>query len=134
MFQDNEKLLRYTLIANSIFSAVSGIVLFFFDQFFTSFFAIEYDFYQTGISLVLFSLLVLYTGLRSQINNILVWIIITMDILWVAGSIILLLSPVILSAGGNWSVIIVAVFVADFALFQYRGLRKATLSVSQENL
>ena len=128
MFQDNEKLLRYTLIANSIFSAISGVVLILFDQFFVSFFAIEYDFSQTGISLALFSVLVLYTGLRSQINNVLVWIIITMDILWVAGSVILLLSPVNLSAGGSWSVIIVAIFVADFALFQYKGLKKVSLS------
>lgn len=128
MFQNQEKLLRYSLIANGIFSGISGIILILISHDIAEWFEVEFYYPQTGAALLLFSGAVLYSGFRSQIDYVQVWTIIWMDLLWVAASIILLLSPVSISAAGIWSVIIVAIFVSDFALFQYKGLKKATSS------
>lgn len=126
MNQADEKLLRYTIIANGIFSALSGLALILFEGLITDLFGIEYTFAMTGVSPLVFAAFVFFTVLRNQIKRKLVWAIIWMDVAWVVGSIIVVILPLSISTVGIWMIAIVALFVADFAFFQYKGLRKAT--------
>lgn len=128
MNQPKEKLLRYTLIANGIFSALFGLALILFEGFIIKLFGIEYTFAQTGVSLLVFAAFVFFTALRKPISPRLVWTIIGMDVAWVIGSVIVILMPIYISTPGIWTIAIVALFVADFAFFQYKGLRKATVA------
>ncbi len=55
----------------------------------------------------------------------LVWVVIAADVLWVLGSIVLLITdPLSLTTAGKWTVGILADLVATFAVLQYIGLRR----------
>jgi hypothetical protein len=58
-----------------------------------------------------------------------------LNVLWVVGSAALLLAaPDLFNRLGQWLVALVALVVADFALVQYVGLRRAGLSVGSGDL
>ncbi|MEO1053464.1 MAG: hypothetical protein AAFX87_22710 [Bacteroidota bacterium] len=118
-----EKLLRTTLKANATFSTITCLLIIFFDEQIQSLMNVNGSLVPIAISLVPFAVLVFYVATRPDINRTLVKAIISMDVLWVIGSIILLVSDNGMTVLGNWIVGIVAIFVFDFAFFQYRGLK-----------
>ncbi|MFQ5695930.1 MAG: hypothetical protein ACE5HB_08070, partial [Terriglobia bacterium] len=59
-----------------------------------------------------------------------VWLIIALDVLWVAGSFGLLASPPPeMTTGGKWAIGMVADVVGVFAILQFIGLRRMTASI-----
>ncbi len=78
-----------------------------------------------GIGLVLFGATVFQAGLRKSISPKQVWSIIVQDWVWVAGSgVIIGVEAWSLSTVGYWLIAVVALLVADFAIFQMRFLKR----------
>ncbi|MFM9845182.1 MAG: hypothetical protein ACKVOI_19630 [Dongiaceae bacterium] len=79
-----------------------------------------------GIGLIGYAAWLLFSARRPNVN---VWAgrtVILLNVLWVAGSAALLLAaPGLFNSLGQWLVGLVALVVADFALVQYVGLRRA---------
>ena len=79
-----------------------------------------------GIGLLGFAATMVWRTMRPEINPIEAWVVVVLDGGWVvASALILLLAPDWFSVTGQWIVAIVAVIVADFALFEYLGIRRA---------
>lgn len=120
--QRSHRLLRMSLLANAIFSGLSGF----------SFLAIRQlvalpgwshvALLTLGVGLIGFALLVTYTT-RTLHRDSVYWIIL-LDSLWVLASSILLLTPWP-TAAMRWTMAILAVIIAGLAALQYLGLRKA---------
>ena len=119
--------LRKALKANAVFSFISGIAFTVFYQPIGSLIGIQPVVMTliTGLILVGFSLFVWYTAQKDEIGRIPVWVIIDMDILWVAGTAYSIISGEY-SYAGSWIMGIISLLVLDFAIAQYIGLRKAT--------
>lgn len=119
-----QQILPATLKINAGFSIFSGIILLAFNSFWSSFFAINFPFYIVGIVLIFFGVIVYRQATNFPLNLKEIKLIIGMDISWVISSIIVLLAVPQISNSGQWLIGIIAIFVADFALFQYIGLRQ----------
>lgn len=79
----------------------------------------------TGLLLLLFAADVAYVASRDTLNRTFVAAIIAANLLWVAGSALLLLTGwVAWSPAGFWAVASVADIVAVFAALQWVGLRR----------
>jgi hypothetical protein len=77
-----------------------------------------------GAGLIAYALWLAF-GARRAPDARLGWAVVAVNMLWVAGSAVLLLAaPGVFNALGQWLVAIMAVAVADFALVQYLGLRR----------
>jgi hypothetical protein len=83
-----------------------------------------------GIGLIGYAAWLLFSARRPEVN---LWAgrtVILLNVLWVAGSATLLLAaPGLFNSLGQWLVGLVALVVADFALVQYIGLRRAGRSL-----
>jgi hypothetical protein len=83
-----------------------------------------------GIGLIGYAAWLLFSARRPEVN---LWAgrtVILLNVLWVAGSAALLLAaPGMFNSLGQWLVGLVALVVADFALVQYIGLRRAGRSL-----
>ena len=121
----NQKMLKNALKSNAGFSILSGLALIVFNATFQSLFQTQLQLWIVGLILLLFAGQVLNLALKSTLPQKEVKAIIVMDILWVVGSAILLLSVPQMPTAGRWIIALVALFVADFAVFQYLGMRKA---------
>lgn len=121
---NSEYMLKLTLKINWIFSAASGLCLILFESAFRDTFNIQYTFSQTGISLLIFALILFIAERKTKISKALIYIIIAMDISWVLFSIVILFSGINMSSFGYWIVAMVAFIVLVFALFQWLGLRR----------
>jgi len=79
-----------------------------------------------GLGLIGYALWLLFSARQPIVN---LWAgraAVALNALWVAGSVVLLVSaPGLFNTLGQWLVGIVAAVVADFALVQYLGLRRA---------
>lgn len=79
-----------------------------------------------GIGLIGYAGWLLFSARRPEVN---LWAgrtVILLNVLWVAGSAALLLAaPGVFNSLGQWLVGLVALMVADFAIVQYIGLRRA---------
>lgn len=122
---DSSRLLRMALKGNALFSLLSGLAMVFFSGRITAFIGISPAVYLTliGAGLIVFALLVWMLSRLPEIRKHLVWLVILLDLLWVAGSAVLLLAG-IFTPGGNWTVSLLAVVVFGFAVAQYIGLRR----------
>ncbi len=123
-----DALLRRTLAVNAAFSGLSGatmIVLFGpLDRFMGL--GLSWLLIVIGVGLLGFAALIGLNLRRPQLNRAEAWLTVASDVAWVAGSAIVVFGfPDLLSTGGKWLVAIEAVAVADFALFQVLGLRRA---------
>jgi hypothetical protein len=123
---DASLFLRRSLLANAAFSGLSGLV-----------FVIAAGPIARGIglgdpvtlvivggSLVLFALGLARNARRPVVSLVEARIAIALDVLWVAGSAVLLLAS-LLNAAGNWAAAVLADFVLAFAICQFIGLRRA---------
>ncbi len=126
----NERPLRLALFANGTFSTLSALMCFLLPTALASRLGIAASqLLGLGVELLGFAALTFFLGSRPTLSK--TWIRRTVlgvaiaDVLWVVGSVAVLLSPSApLDSGGRWIVGIVALFVADFAAFQLYGLRK----------
>lgn len=125
--QENGRFLRNVLRANAIFSTVSGLVAIFFAEAIANLIGLENASLLVGLGVALFpfAFYVYKVATMEVLNAKLVWVIIEMDVLWVGGSAILLLSSFVpLTTVGKWSIGFLAEIVAVFAVLEYVGLRK----------
>ncbi len=119
--------LQKALLGNALFSATSGLLLVVFPTAVAAFIGDFQPIYITliGIVLLLYAPILYWAATRDQINRLLAWVFIDLDILWVVGSIVLIFTDLLpLTTNGKWAIAIVADIVALFAIAQYIGLRK----------
>lgn len=121
-------LLRRTLAVNATFSGASGVALIVFsgplDRFMDL--GLPWLLIAVGAGLLGFAALIALNLRRPQLSRAEAWLTSASDLAWVAGSAIVVFAfPDLLSTGGKWLVGLVAVGVADFALLQGLGLRRA---------
>ena len=119
-------LLRRTLAANATFSALSGAAMIALagplDRFMGL--GLSWLLIVIGAGLLGFAALIALNARRPQINRAEAWLTVASDAA-VLGSVIVVFGfSDLLSTGGKLLVAFVAVAVADFALFQYLGLRR----------
>jgi hypothetical protein len=121
--------LRRTLLANSLFSAVSGVVLTFDAQPIASFLGLDIPWILVGIgiSLLFYAVGLFQTAVREPLNRLLAITAIVLDTAWVVGSAVILFTNWLpLTTPGWWAVAIMADLVAVFAALQFYGLRRET--------
>ena len=128
-------LLRGVLLGNASFSIITGLAFLLWSQPIATFLGgvPALEIIALGVILLPFAAFVAWAATRPTINRQAVRIIIAMDIAWVLGSALLLLTGVLpLTSGGKWAIGIVADIVACFALGQFIGLRRAAFIASQD--
>ena len=119
--------LKKYLLINSSFSFICGLCMLLLNDQLNVFFNISQPlvFYIIGLNLILFSFFVLFAAVSKPFKNILIKIIIVLDILWVIGSLIIVVFKVFnLSNTGYLAIVAVAVFIAFLAYQQNRNLRQ----------
>jgi hypothetical protein len=78
-----------------------------------------------GLGTLLYGFGLLYDVVKGKVNTRLLQVAIGLDVLWVVGSIILLVAaPAALNSEGRWTVLILADIVGIFGIWQYVGLRR----------
>lgn len=120
-------LLRRALVANALFSGASGALLALGARPVASFLGLDNVLFLTitGAVLLLYAVDLLYVATRPAVNRTTAWMAVALDLLWVAGSALILLSGWLpLTTAGKWAVGIVAEVVFLFAVFQYLGIRR----------
>lgn len=125
--QTDHVLLRRTLIANTLFSGTAGVAMALFSNPIASLMGVaapEFVLF-VGIGLIMFAAFVGMSAREVPLNRTKGWAIFWMDVLWVDASILLLLTNALnLSTAGNILVLVAAFGVADFAFFEWLGLRR----------
>lgn len=124
---ENNKLLRYTLRGNAAFSAISGVIAILAAAPLAAFMGLPAPLILViiGVGLLPFAFLVYKVSTMAVIKPVFVKEILVMDLLWIGGSVaILLVGWPALTTNGRWLVAILADVVAVFALLQFVGLRR----------
>ena len=125
MSTNNSQSLRRALYTNATFSTICGLVLSIFPVALAQFLGAANPLILRliGIGLLLFVASLIHAATRPTISRQQVQIIIFQDLLWVVGSIaLLIIRPFGLSTVGLWSVDAIAIIVGVFAYWQYRHL------------
>lgn len=113
-------------MGNAIFSIVCGILLISFPAFWADQFELSVitPFWVIGIGLVFFSATVFYEAFKQR-RWAVIWIIVQ-DMIWVLGSIILLVTePFGIGFIGNWIIFLIATIVLLFGLWQFYALQES---------
>lgn len=121
----SQSLLRNTLKLNGSFSVLTGILVIAFGNSVPAFYDLAKG--QTTlftVLIVLFAAFVFYNAYRENISKGMVVTIIILDLLYVLVSILRLLADPYPSVAGKILIGFAAVVVADFAFFQYKGLKR----------
>ncbi|HFE66030.1 MAG TPA: hypothetical protein ENJ93_02105 [Chloroflexi bacterium] len=124
---ENNKLLRYTLRSNAAFSAVSGVIAILAAAPIAAFMGLASPLILVviGVGLLPFAFLVYKVSTMTAIKPLFVKEILVMDLLWIGGSVaILLVGWPVLTTNGRWLVAILADIVAVFALLEFVGLHR----------
>jgi len=120
-------LLRRTLIANTLFSGASGIALMLFSNQINTLLGSHAPqmLLLLGIGLIGFAAFTATTAREVPLNRTKGWAIFWADMLWVDASLLLLATNALnLSTTGNLIILVAAFGVADFAFFEWLGLRR----------
>ena len=115
--------LQMSLAGNATFSSLSGLGLIFLHQKIAELFHLENTtvFWVLGIGLLFFAITILIQIKKQNRKGVL--FIIVQDLLWVVGSLLLLiLNPFSISSFGNIAIGIVAGIVLLFAILQWLSL------------
>jgi hypothetical protein len=126
---DRSLFLRRTLQGNALFSTASGLLFLFGREAVAALLGLSSAAASViavlSIGLFVWAGLTLWVSTRTPIQRYQVFAIIGGDLLWVIGSILLLLGGWLpLSTAGMWAVGIVADIVALFAILQFIGWRR----------
>lgn len=119
--------LKNVLLINALSSGATGFGLIVFAPILADLFGTTHvqAIWGTGIFLLEFAILVYYFGRKQQINPNGVKFIITLDTLWVASSLVVVLFQLFdLSFTGYFLISAVALWVAAMAYLQSEGLKK----------
>lgn len=126
-FNPESRLLRRFLLGNATFSTLTGTLCLVDAAPLTHAFGIPDPTLLPGlgVQLLLFAAAIVWIATRQDISTRLAWIIIALDIGWVAGSIALLpfVSDMLTSAGIT-TMVLIALGVATFAIGQIAGVRR----------
>ncbi len=125
MSQAKDRLLRYSLRGNAAFSSLSGLAALIFATPLASALGTgpPLALRLLGAQLFGFALLLVWLAARPLIRPAFVWAVIAADLLWVVGTVPIVMSGE-LSSAGNWTAGMIADVVALFALLQYLGVRR----------
>ena len=125
---DRSHFLRRVLQGNAVFSTASGLLFLFGGEAVARFLGLPDAasiMMVMSVGLFLWAGLTLWVATQATPHRLQVFLIIEGDLLWVAASIILLLTGWLpLSTAGMWGVAFVADIVALFAILQYVGWRR----------
>ena len=124
---ESNKLLRYALRGNAAFSAVSGVIAILAAAPIAAFMGLASPLILViiGVGLLPFAFLVYKVSTMTAVKPLFVKEILVMDLLWIVGSmVILLVGWPALTANGRWLVAVLADSVAVFALLEFVGLRR----------
>ncbi len=124
--QRNEAdLLRTALLSNCVFSGLSGIILLFGSSRISGLFGVHMPtiLIGTGALLLIYAAALLLNARRVTVCRTEASIAVFLNIVWVVGSVGLLLTDS-LSSAGNWTVTIAANIVLLFAVFQFYALHR----------
>lgn len=117
------KQLKTYLIINSIFSAISGLIMLVFVKNLNDLFGINnaYVFPIIGVNLLVFSAFVLIVSIKQLSNRILVSTITILDLLWVLGSLVIVVFGLFsISKSGNILIGVVAIWIAILTYKQFQ--------------
>lgn len=121
------KRLKFALTFNAIFSLVTGLLLVTMPDYISQLFGVTHgaSFFYLGLSLVLFSIIVLYVSRQRHIHILYALIISLLDLIWVLASlIILILDPFQFKMTGDVIIAAVALIVLSIAIMQLFGIAK----------
>ena len=127
---DQAPLLRRTLAANALFSALTGLALVLAHGTFAAWLGVADPriLLDLGVLLLAFGLHLFWAS-RRRIAVVEALYFVVSDALWVAGTAVLLIGfPAALSAPGRGTALAVAAVVAGFAVLQTKGLREGRAS------
>lgn len=134
MTVSSDRLLRRTLWTNAVFSVISGVVLVAFAGPFAALateaplsvgsLELATVFLLLGLGVVAFGAIAGWAASREILPRGWAQVIFAADVVWVAGSALVLLLPAAWSAIGIAGIVVVALIVADIAVLEYLGLRR----------
>ncbi len=119
--------LRLALRANVGFSALTGLVLLVAATPIAELMGVGMPtlLLVLGIGLIAFAAWLAWRTVRPEIDPAEAWAIVGLDVAWVvASAAVLVFASHWFSPAGQWIVGIVALIVADLAIFEYLGIRK----------
>lgn len=118
--------LKKYLLINSLFSFICGLSMLILNDQLNTFFHISNPliFNIIGLNLIFFSFIVIFTAISKPLKTLLIKIIIILDILWVIGSLIIVVFQLFeLSGNGYFAIGLVGIFIAFLAYQQNRNLQ-----------
>ena len=138
----NSRLLRKSMRFNGYFSVLSAVICLFFAQNVARLMGLGVEgsgeIISQGVSLLVFAAFLLIASSKLTKDKRMAMIIYgsiasILDVLWVIGSVNILLNDLVpLSTAGQWIIAIIALFVLDFAIFQSLGLERLLKSKKSE--
>lgn len=123
--KERQQLLRTALLANALFSTISGLALVLAGREIVRLLGLpeSVSLAPLGISLLVFAAVLVLFARKKSIKLSDAWIAVVMDAAWVIGSYpLLFVAP--FSTSGKWIVGIVAEVVMIFAVLQWLGIRR----------
>lgn len=122
----SDRLLRRALLGNATFSALSAAICLGLKDPVAAWIGLAApEVFSLGVDLGLFAAGLTFLATRRDLTKtryqIATFGVIALDVLWVLGSAVMLFAPTPLTTAGRLTVVVVAVAVADFAVFQALG-------------
>jgi hypothetical protein len=132
LFSRLSSFLRQGLLADAVITGATGLVMLFGADVLASLLALPAALLRyAGLALLPFVAYVAYVATRERLHRPAVWAVILLNALWVAASIVLLLSGwVAPNALGVVFVLVQALAVAVFTDIQYLGVRGSMTTVT----
>jgi len=126
---DKQKLLRRALQGNALFSVISGAAILAANRSLVAFLGLPNDasLAPLAVGLLGYAAWLGWNARREKIKIVDAWIAVILDMVWVAGS-YLLIFKVSFTNPGKWVVILVAELVFAFGVTQWLGLRRIARS------
>jgi|APSaa5957512622_1039677.scaffolds.fasta_scaffold74821_1 hypothetical protein len=127
LFDNKNSMLHKALRGNAIFCDVSGLVMILTAKFLAEFMGLSNPvvLIGLGVGLLAWAAILFWGSLQFNIPRWLSWLAIDGDLIWVIGSIVVILMPTLtLSTSGKWMIAIIADIVLLFAIWQFYALRK----------
>jgi len=124
--------LRYALLADAVASGATGLLMIAAASLLTSFLGLPVGLMrEAGLLLIPYVALVAFVGTREAISRPAVQTIIALNAVWVAASVLLLVTDFVApTAFGNAFVLAQAAVVALFAELQFVGLRRSEAAIA----
>ena len=123
--RDRQKLLMYAILGNASFSTMTGLFIIVAHDWLAHLLGVAggASLVGLGVGLLIFAAALLINARRSEIRLAEAWVVVLMDLAWVAGSYLILpVAP--FTVEGKWIVAMVADLVLVFAVLQWIGIHR----------